>query len=218
MDGNPEGPQGKSAENWSRRDGIRAGAVSGPWRSVPRDEEPPPVAAATPPASPVRHARTPPRRVPVAAWIVAGTIGAAAIAATALLMRSGDAPIVAADPAAALPAPTQAQAPPAAEPPLQAIGRVRLRVAGTMAPERRDALVAALKDGGIAEVAVEALAFEPQTSRVGYYREADRAAAEGLARFVTPRLPAGSALPVRDYAALLDDPEPGRLDLWIGGD
>ena len=218
MDGNREGPQGKSAENWSRRDGIRAGAVSGPWRSGPRDEEPPPVAEASPATASARHSLTPPRRVPAAAWIVAAMLGAVAIAATALLMRPGAPPIAAADPAPALPAPAQAQAPPprTAGPALQAIGRVRLRISGTMASGQRDALVAALKDAGVDDVAVEALPFEPRASRVGYYREADRAKAEELARFVAPRFAADRALPVRDYGALLDDPEPGRLDLWIG--
>ncbi len=30
----------RKAQNWSRRDNIRAGSVSGPWRSTSRDEEP----------------------------------------------------------------------------------------------------------------------------------------------------------------------------------
>ena len=33
VDGTRDRPPGKTAENWSRKDGIRAGAVSGPWRS-----------------------------------------------------------------------------------------------------------------------------------------------------------------------------------------
>lgn len=38
-----DGPPAHRAENWSRRDNIRAGAVSGPWRSAPREDggEPP---------------------------------------------------------------------------------------------------------------------------------------------------------------------------------
>lgn len=36
MDSGTAGPTGGSAENWSRQDGIRAGAVSGPWRSAGR--------------------------------------------------------------------------------------------------------------------------------------------------------------------------------------
>lgn len=34
------GTAGGSGENWSRRDGIRAGAVSGPWRSAARSSPP----------------------------------------------------------------------------------------------------------------------------------------------------------------------------------
>ena len=35
VDGTRDRPPGKTAQNWGRRDGIRAGAVSGPWRSAP---------------------------------------------------------------------------------------------------------------------------------------------------------------------------------------
>ena len=61
---------------------------------------------------------------------------------------------------------------------------------------------------------VEALPFAVTTTRVGYYLEADRGAAEALARLVGP-LSAGATIPVRDYGKLLDDPEPGRIDLWV---
>lgn len=46
--GSDEKPPGKVAENWSRSDHIRAGSVSGPWRSVPREES---GARPVPPAS-----------------------------------------------------------------------------------------------------------------------------------------------------------------------
>lgn len=36
VDGTRRQPRGGAAENWSRRDGIRAGSVSGPWRSAAR--------------------------------------------------------------------------------------------------------------------------------------------------------------------------------------
>lgn len=53
LTGSDEKPPGKVAENWSRRDRIRAGAVSGPWRSAARDdtgERPvPPTSARKPP-------------------------------------------------------------------------------------------------------------------------------------------------------------------------
>ena len=41
VDGTRDRPPGKTAQNWSRRDGIRAGSVSGPWRSAPRGGEAP---------------------------------------------------------------------------------------------------------------------------------------------------------------------------------
>lgn len=41
MTGTGGRPPGRSAENWGRRDGIRAGAVSGPWRSGPRSQSAP---------------------------------------------------------------------------------------------------------------------------------------------------------------------------------
>jgi hypothetical protein len=41
VDGTRDRPPGRTAENWSRRDGIRAGSVSGPWRSGPRKDEAP---------------------------------------------------------------------------------------------------------------------------------------------------------------------------------
>ncbi len=39
MDGTRKTPPGREAQNQSRRDGIRAGSVSGPWRSVPKAGE-----------------------------------------------------------------------------------------------------------------------------------------------------------------------------------
>lgn len=42
-----EGPRRRAAENWSRPDGIRGGAVTGPWRSVRRETAAP---EAEPPA------------------------------------------------------------------------------------------------------------------------------------------------------------------------
>jgi hypothetical protein len=62
-------------------------------------------------------------------------------------------------------------------------------------------------------VRVEALPFKVASSRVGYYRADDLAAAEALGRLVTPVL--AEAIGVRDYGKLLADPEPGRLDLWV---
>ena len=57
--------------------------------------------------------------------------------------------------------------------------------------------------------------FEIATSRVGYYRPEDQAAAAALGRVVAPVM--GGEIGVRDYGQPLPDAEPGRLDLWIGG-
>ena len=94
---------------------------------------------------------------------------------------------------------------------------VRLRIGPDFPSERQAAILAALAEAGLAAVRVEALPFEIATSRVGYYRAADLAAAEALGRLVAPVIAAGGEVGVRDYGQLLADPEPGRLDLWVGG-
>ena len=81
-----------------------------------------------------------------------------------------------------------------ADPALASVGNVRLRVPEALAEERRAAIVAALEAGGIADVQVETLPFAVETSRVGYYLEADRPAAEALARLVAPLVTPGGAL------------------------
>ena len=73
---------------------------------------------------------------------------------------------------------------------------MRLRAPETLAPARLDAIVAALREGGIAEVEVEPLGFAVETSRVGYYLAPDRAAAEALARLAAPLVTPGAALPL----------------------
>lgn len=244
MDGNRDRPPGKTAENWGRRDGIRAGAVSGPWRSVPRDPVagPPPVTVEELPPEEGPSAGRARRPLPVAAWVAIGCGVAAAFLTAAWLFGSGadpepvaetPAPPAAAAPEAAAgtvpgtdPAPQAATAPSAApaavaeapppgpDPLLATIDSVRLRVPEAMRGARRAAIVAALQQGGVDDVRVEALPFEIETARVGYYLPDDRAAAEALARMAGPAL--GLTLPVRDYGKLLDDPTPGRLDLWLG--
>jgi hypothetical protein len=66
-------------------------------------------------------------------------------------------------------------------------------------------------------VKVELLPFKIATSRVGYYRAVDLPAAEELGKLIAPVIAGGTEVGVRDYAQLLADPEPGRLDLWVGG-
>ena len=182
--------------------------MSGPWRSAPRAEAAAePAAPAIEPAEPGTVRRRASGRS-AAVWIVLGAVVAAAGVAAALMLRPeapGEVPGLAEAPAAAAP-----------DPALAAVGSVRLRAPETLAPARLDAIVAALKEGGIAEVEVEPLGFAVETSRVGYYLAPDRAAAEALARLAAPLVTPGAALPLRDYGRLADDPPPGRLDLWVG--
>ena len=249
---------GKTAENWSRNDRIRAGAVSGPWRSAPRTEtapspavgptpvEPAPELAATPPPhrDPVIE-RPPTPRVEVVrpvtgrhphrtsrgamfGWIGFGLVFAAGCVGLAFLFQPdagaepqglsapaetagagpGDVAAAAAGgPAAgALPEPTT----------ITGITSVRLRTGTGFAEADRDAIVAALAKAGLSEVQVEPLPFAVANARVGYYRPEDRAASEALAAYVAPVLGFAAPIAVRDYGALLDDAEPGRLDLWVG--
>ncbi len=92
---------------------------------------------------------------------------------------------------------------------------MRLRVGPEFPADREQAILQALAAAGLADVRVEALPFEIATSRVGYYLAADLAAAEALGTVIAPVL-GGGEVAVRDYSQLLSDPEPGRLDLWVG--
>lgn len=107
--------------------------------------------------------------------------------------------------------------PPAVEPALADVMVVRLRVGPGFDAGRQAAIVAALTKAGVPSVKVEALPFKIATSRVGYYRAADLPAATELGKLIAPVLADGTQVGVRDYAQLLADPEPGRLDLWVGG-
>ena len=207
VDGDRDKPAGKSAENWSRRDGIRAGAVSGPWRSTPRASRPSIEPASEPapaePPTPVRPVVHPPRpaRLPVAVWVALGCLLAVCCVLAALALRP-DAPdeATAAEPAATATAATQITAP------LVPIGPVRLRISQDMPSPRRDALLAALAAAGVADVQVDALPFAIESARVGYYLAPDREAAEALAHLAAPLVTPGRTLAVRDYAKLIDDP------------
>lgn len=232
MDGTRDRPAGKPAENRSRRDGIRAGAVSGPWRSGPPDEMAAPERRAPPERRPVVEPEPlpvePARRSPsVALWTVAGFLVAFAFVAAAFLLRpepSAPAPEAVAtstplpeeapaEPArsAAVPTPAPALDPAA----FAAVSTVRLRIAQDLPQERREAIRAALAAAGLGSVRVEPQPFAIATSRVGYYRPEDLAAAEALGQLVAPVM--GGEIGVRDYGQLLPDAEPGRLDLWIAG-
>lgn len=242
MDGTRDRPPGKTAENWSRRDGIRAGAVTGPWRSAPREatSRPGPTAAEQPEAPkseiarPEAQAAVAPSPQPAPApsglrtgsalglkvWVAAGALAAIAIVLLAVVLRqSGEPPVqVAASPGATTvaAAPAEVQRPPS-DPALAGVTSVRLRVGPDFPPERQKAILDLLAAAGITGVRVEALPFEIATSRVGYYRAEDEAAAQALGRVVASVVTGGAAVGVRDYGQLLADAAPGRLDLWVGG-
>ena len=218
---------GGTAENWSRRDGIRAGAVSGPWRSAPRytplefevgaAEATPPLVAEAAPGRAVTRAGN------GAGWIVLGAFAALALGLGAYLLTPVPAPTTDAAPVAQADAsgerPEAAPEPAAeADPPLSpaaplavAAGAVRLRVGPALGAERRAEIVAALAEAGYADIEVEPLPFPVASSRVGYFRATDRAAAEALSRQIGPALhEAAGHLGVRDYSALVADPDAGQ--------
>jgi hypothetical protein len=219
-------PPGRTTENWSRRDGIRAGSVSGPWRSTPREAGRAPAADPRPAPAPVVRRRD--RRsslLPLGGWIAVGVVAAAAIVLAAVRMQppSPQAPAPA-EVAAELPAPAPpaaevadaaAAAPAAVDPALAGVSTVLLRIGPESPAGREAALLDALRAAGITGVRVDKVAFRVASSRVGYYRADDLAAAEALGRLVSPVL--SETIGVRDYGKLLADAAPGRLDLWIEG-
>lgn len=262
-DGSHDRPTGQRAENWGRRDKIRAGAVSGPWRSAPREDAPlemdapraprptppggPPLAwtgrqaeAPESPVEPESTAHTAPRqprgrsRRSVLLGVLAGAGIAAAIVAVAIYLRpqavgtplnEPPAPTTPAEESGgAITAPAGEYSPDPSEAVASAIPAegpagpaLRLRVGPDVDPAREAEILAELSSGaGPGGVLVERLPFRIAASRVGYYHEADYAAAVALADRLSPLIddPAG-ALAVRDYGELLPDAEPGRLDLWV---
>ncbi len=139
--------------------------------------------------------------------IAAASLVAVAIVIAATLLRP-DAPV---SRSAALPDPT-ASVTEAVDLPT-----MRLRLGPGFPPERQSEIMTLLVGAGHDDVLVERIPFSIAVSRVGYYRPEDRAAAADLARLVSTVLdePTGT-IAVRDYAELIPDAVPGRLDLWIG--
>lgn len=220
MDGDRNRPPAKVAENWSRRDGIRAGAVSGPWRSAPRREGAavpteavteealeaglPVTTLQTPRASPARSTG---RRL----WLAAGGLAVVLVVVGALLLRGAGAPVE----LSAAPTPAPAVGFGVGAPALAGIAAVRVRIPASVSEARKEAVVAALTSGGIPRVTVEAVPFEIGSSRVGYYRAEDEAAASALAVVAGPMVMPSGQLPLRNYGPLADDRGTGRLDLWV---
>ena len=67
-------------------------------------------------------------------------------------------------------------------------------------------------EGGLQQRGGEQMPFSISRSRVGYFREADRAAAQAL---IAALRGTNEIAELRDYSKLMSVPEPGRLDLWI---
>ncbi len=197
----PGGP----ARNCSRSDGIRAGMVTGPWRSGSPERSSPVTGAGEPAAAPI---------VGVAQPAAAGTGPTAkpgarrartGLALGAALLAAGVAVI-----AWTVPGPMPGAAPAVAVSGLPE--RVVLRMLGTV---DADVLAARLAQAGVADVALSPLAFGTARTRVGFYHDEDRAAAEALAALLAD--PEGAVPPLRDYGALVPRPPRGTIDLWIAG-
>jgi hypothetical protein len=163
----------------------------------------------------------------LAAWVGFGILIAVAIVAAAVMLRTDIPALLTRAPAAGTTA--EATAVPVVEaavasapasdvaPAPVVVGHVRLRVGEDFPAEQQAEIVAALQAAGMAPVRVEALPFRIAASRVGYYRPEDEEAAGALAKLIQPVLgTAAGEVGLRDYAELLSDAEPGRLDLWIG--
>jgi hypothetical protein len=116
-------------------------------------------------------------------------------------------------PAPAAPVATAANAP--AGTPLPAAVRIIVRVAPDTGRGHQDTIVAALRSAGYDSVEVNVMPFPILRSRVGYFHETDRPAAEALVAALAQVT--GDAVELRDYGPLEIMAAPGRLDLWIGG-
>jgi hypothetical protein len=171
----------------------------------------PPVPALVPPGEPARHVAKPApatarRARPLRAVVpvALGALGLVAAFAAAMLLRWQLAPDAA---AVAATGPSAAAVEPAA-----ASAIVHLRVSAAFDPAERQQIAVALAEAGYRQVVVHEMPFSISTSRVGYFREDDRVSAEALVGTLSGLV---EGLELRDYRALVQVPEPGRLDLWI---
>jgi hypothetical protein len=96
--------------------------------------------------------------------------------------------------------------------PASALLTVHLRVSAGLQTAERQRIQAALAKAGYGTVVVQQMPFSISRSRVGYFREADRAAAEAL---IAALRGTHEVLELRDYSKYMSVPEPGRLDLWV---
>ncbi len=240
MDGARDRASVRTAETGGRGFGIGAGAATGPSRSVSRQptfaagapaadviidlmlRPLPPDAPVTAPPEPVAEAAEtshtslapavsmkPARRNSTGA-VVASSLGA--LAALGLVMAVVlTRPEVDTEPQPSGAA-TASVIPQAVAEPAAAV-TVYLRVASGLGPAERQRIEAALAEAGYGAVVVQEMPFSISRSRVGYFREMDRAAAEAL---IAALRGTHDGVVLRDYSELIAEPEPGRLDLWIG--
>jgi hypothetical protein len=89
---------------------------------------------------------------------------------------------------------------------------VHLRVGAGLSTAERQRIQSALAKAGYTTVVVQQMPFSISRSRIGYFREADRTAAEAL---IAALRGTHEVIELRDYSKLMSIPEPGRLDLWI---
>ena len=238
MDLTRDRPSVQAADEMGRANGRRSSAANEPLRYAPRQAS---YAAAAPAAaadvlidlqprqdSPQPRPVLPPRPVSgvgetsgsragvaaarpartrarkrVALPVSLGAIAALAIAVAAILVR----PELVAEPA-----PAAAVAPEAAAKPAAVETVINLRVGAGLSAEERQRIETALANAGYGAVVMHEMPFSISRSRVGYFRDADRPAAEALIGALRGIL---DGVELRDYRTLIEAPQPGRLDLWI---
>jgi hypothetical protein len=89
---------------------------------------------------------------------------------------------------------------------------INLRVGAGLSADERRRIETALANAGYGAVVMHEMPFSVSRSRVGYFRDADRPAAEALIGALRGVL---DGVELRDYRTLIEAPQPGRLDLWI---
>jgi hypothetical protein len=191
-----------------------AAPVSPPPRrepqSAPARSEPAQAERSAPITNPSR-ARSSRRSLAFA--VIGGLLAAAAIVGAAVHLRPMLMPAAPAPPSDAAPAEPADGAETVAE-----AGGTWLRLGPDVPVEREAEIVSALDAAGYGPVEVRRTGFRITASRIGFYRQEDRDAAEVLSRRILPILGDDQdGITVRDYGKLLPDAAPGRLDLWIAG-
>lgn len=188
------------------------------WAPPHKVAEPRPSAEGPPRANPRRSEPRPWSRPVVA--LALGAVAALVLALAGMLLFAGQEEPEAAPAATAAALPETVAAPavqavapdPAPQPAAPVVPTVHLRIGPDLPAEQRARIEEALATAGYQAVVIHEMPFTISRSRVGYFREEDRPAAEALKAAL-----AGThdGLELRDYGTLVTTPEAGRLDLWI---